>query len=105
MEDSCGSVGTIMPHLEAKLVNKKGKVVARGDIGEICVRGYSVMQKYWGDIRNTNKTIDENAWIFTGDLGQMDERGYLKIVGRSKDVIIRGGENIYPKFWIYYFFF
>ncbi|EGR27412.1 hypothetical protein IMG5_195940 [Ichthyophthirius multifiliis] len=97
LEDSCSTVGQILPHLESKLINKKGKIVPRGEIGEIYIRGYSVMQKYWDDIKKTNETIDINSWIKTGDLGKMDERGYMQIVGRSKDIIIRGGENIYPK--------
>ncbi|EAR89528.1 acyl-CoA synthetase family (AMP-forming)/AMP-acid ligase family protein (macronuclear) [Tetrahymena thermophila SB210] len=97
LEDKCGTVGKIFPHTEAKIINSKGKILERGQSGELCIRGYPVMQKYWADIRNTNKTIDTNGWLKTGDVAVMDDRGYVKIVGRIKEMIIRGGENIYPK--------
>ncbi|EAS05910.2 acyl-CoA synthetase (AMP-forming)/AMP-acid ligase II (macronuclear) [Tetrahymena thermophila SB210] len=97
LTDKCTTVGQIFPHCEVKLINKQGKVVQIGEKGEICVRGFCNMEKYWGDIKNTNKTIDNDNWLKTGDVGQLDERGYLKIVGRIKELIIRGGENVYPK--------
>lgn len=78
-------------------MNKKGHTVPIGEKGEIYARGYPVMEKYWGDRKATSKTIDEDGWIKTGDMGEFDERGYLKIVGRFKEMIIRGGENIFPK--------
>lgn len=80
-----------------KLVNKKGHIVPIGEKGEILIRGFSVMEKYWNDRKATSKTIGQDGWLKTGDMGEIDERGYLKIVGRFKEMIIRGGENIYPK--------
>ncbi|EAR89926.2 acyl-CoA synthetase family (AMP-forming)/AMP-acid ligase family protein (macronuclear) [Tetrahymena thermophila SB210] len=97
VEDKCSTVGTIFPHCEMKLIDNEGKIVPVGEKGEICIRGFGVMQKYWGDIKATSETINEEGWLKTGDLGQVDVRGYLKIVGRIKELIIRGGENIYPK--------
>ncbi|KAL4437696.1 hypothetical protein ABPG74_012371 [Tetrahymena malaccensis] len=97
LEDKCTSVGTIFPHSEVKIINKKGHIVPIGESGEICIRGFGVMEKYWGDRKATSKTIDQDQWLKTGDMGIIDERGYMKIVGRLKEMIIRGGENIYPK--------
>ncbi|CAG9329461.1 unnamed protein product [Blepharisma stoltei] len=95
-EKKVNTAGVIHPNLEAKLINKKGKIVEIGEVGEICIRGYSVFKHYWGDEKATKETIDGNGWMHTGDLGTLDEDGYLRIVGRNKDLIIRGGENIYP---------
>ena len=86
------------PHVEVKLVDPEtGRTVERGEPGELCTRGYSVMLGYWNDAERTAEAIDEDGWMHTGDLATMDDDGYLNIVGRSKDMIIRGGENIYPR--------
>lgn len=97
MTDKTTTVGQIFPHTEMKLINKKGHIVPVGEKGEILVRGFGVMEKYWNDRKATSKTIGLDGWLKTGDMGELDERGYLKIVGRFKEMIIRGGENIYPK--------
>ncbi|MEV5508314.1 AMP-binding protein [Streptomyces orinoci] len=93
-----GTVGRVLPHLEIKLVDPDtGETVPRGEPGEVCTRGYSVMAGYWNDPERTAEVVDEAGWMHTGDLGVMDEEDYLRIVGRSKDMIIRGGENVYPR--------
>ncbi len=97
LERRVGSIGTVHPHLEARLVDEAGRLCAIGQEGEIQVRGYSVMSGYWGDAAATREAISEDGWMRTGDLGRMDEAGYCQITGRSKDVIIRGGENISPR--------
>ncbi|MCJ8285880.1 MULTISPECIES: AMP-binding protein [unclassified Halomonas] len=92
------TVGTIHPHLEVKLVHpESGAVVPKGETGELCTRGYSVMLGYWNNEEATAKAIDNAGWMHTGDLATMDDEGYVAIVGRIKDMIIRGGENIYPR--------
>ena len=91
------TVGRAMPWVEIKIVDQEGHVVPVGEKGEICTRGYSVMQGYWDDPVKTAETIDASGWLHSGDLATMDECGYVKIVGRIKDMIIRGGENIYPR--------
>ena len=91
------SVGRTQPHLESKVVDEHGRIVARGQIGELCTRGYSVMLGYWNNPEATAEAIDGARWMHTGDLAVMDEAGYLSIVGRNKDMIIRGGENVYPR--------
>ena len=91
------TVGRTQPQLESKLIDAEGNTVARGDIGELCTRGYSVMLCYWNNPQATSDAIDSEGWMHTGDLAQMDEQGYVRIVGRNKDMIIRGGENIYPR--------
>jgi fatty-acyl-CoA synthase len=92
------TVGRIHPHLEVKIVDPAtGAVVPRGQSGELCTRGYSVMQGYWENPEATALAIDPARWMHTGDLATMDPAGYVKIVGRIKDMIIRGGENIYPR--------
>ncbi|MBN8411047.1 AMP-binding protein [Halomonas denitrificans] len=92
------TVGTIHPHLEVKLVHPdSGAVVPRGEPGELCTRGYSVMLGYWNNDEATAAAIDAAGWMHTGDLATMDDEGYVSIVGRIKDMIIRGGENIYPR--------
>jgi len=93
----CATVGKVHPHLEIKIINPEtGKIVPRGTGGEFCTRGYSVMLKYWNNPEATASVIDEGRWMHTGDLAEMDDDGYVKIVGRIKDLIIRGGENISP---------
>ena len=92
-----GTVGRIHPHLEVKIVDTDGKVVPRGETGELLTRGYSVMLGYWGDDARTREAIDPAGWMHTGDLATLDSDGYCRIVGRAKDMVIRGGENIYPR--------
>ena len=92
-----GTVGRIHPHLEVKIVDADGKVVPRGETGELLTRGYSVMLGYWGDDERTREAIDPAGWMHTGDLATLDADGYCRIVGRAKDMVIRGGENIYPR--------
>jgi len=97
-EKQIHSVGTIHEHLEIKIINPEtGKIVNRGENGELCTRGYSVMLKYWDNPEATNQVLDSARWMHTGDLAMMDEEGYIHISGRIKDLIIRGGENISPK--------
>ncbi|MDC8759676.1 AMP-binding protein [Janthinobacterium fluminis] len=91
------TIGRVHPHLEVKIVDAEGRVVARGEKGELLTRGYSVMQGYWGDPERTHEAIDAARWMHTGDLAVIDEAGFCSIVGRSKDMVIRGGENIYPR--------
>ena len=91
------TVGRTQPQLESKLVDADGCIVARGDIGELCTRGYSVMLGYWNNPQASSDAIDPAGWMHSGDLAVMDEQGYVRIVGRNKDMIIRGGENIYPR--------
>lgn len=92
------TVGKVHPHLEIKIIDPEtGFIVPVGERGEICTRGYSVMIGYWDMPEETAHVIDPNRWMHTGDLGVMDEEGYVKIVGRAKDIIIRGGENIAPR--------
>jgi fatty-acyl-CoA synthase len=93
-----GSVGRVQPHVEVKIIDPDGgATVARGDPGELCTRGYSVMAGYWNDPERTAEAIDADGWMHTGDLATMDDEGYVNIVGRSKDMVIRGGENVYPR--------
>ena len=97
LERRTETVGRAMPWVEIKIVDEDGRVVATGQKGEICTRGYSVMRGYWNDPERTAETIDAAGWLHSGDLATMDEEGYIRIVGRIKDMIIRGGENIYPR--------
>ena len=90
-------VGRIHPHLEVKIVDAEGRIVPPGTPGELCTRGYSVMRGYWNDAEQTAEAIDSGRWMHTGDLATIDEDGYCNIVGRIKDMVIRGGENIYPR--------
>ncbi|MFI0738960.1 AMP-binding protein [Streptomyces sp. NPDC021100] len=93
-----GTVGRVLPHIEVKITDPgTGATVPRGEPGELCTRGYSVMLGYWNDPERTAEAIDADRWMHTGDLAVMDEEGYVRIVGRSKDMIIRGGENVYPR--------
>ena len=98
LEKRVTTVGRVHPHLEVKVIDPDtGATVPRGTAGEQCTRGYSVMLGYWGDPEATSRAIDAAGWMHTGDLAVMDDDGYLSIVGRIKDLIIRGGENIYPR--------
>ena len=97
LERRVSSVGRTQPHLETELVDENGRIVPRGQIGELCTRGYSVMLGYWNNPEATREALDSAGWMHTGDLAVMDEEGYLTIVGRNKDMIIRGGENVYPR--------
>jgi fatty-acyl-CoA synthase len=92
------TVGRVLPHVEAKIVDPEtGDVVARGEEGEYCTRGFHVMLGYWNDPEKTAQAIDDEGWMHSGDLATMDDDGYVNIVGRLKDMIIRGGENVYPR--------
>jgi fatty-acyl-CoA synthase len=98
IEKRVGTVGRVLPHLECKLVDPAGgAMVPRGTPGELCTRGYSVMLGYWDNPDATATAIDRARWMHTGDLAVMDAEGYVNIVGRIKDMIIRGGENVYPR--------
>jgi fatty-acyl-CoA synthase len=98
LEKRVSTVGQICPHLEIKIVDPAtGKVVPIGTPGELCTRGYSVMLGYWNNPEATADAIDQARWMHTGDLATTDEEGYINIVGRIKDMIIRGGENVYPR--------
>jgi fatty-acyl-CoA synthase len=98
LENRCGTVGQALPHVEIKIVDPEtGRTVSRGEPGEFCARGYVVMQGYWNDPERTAESIDLQHWMHTGDLATMDEQGYVRIVGRIKDMVIRGGENVYPR--------
>jgi fatty-acyl-CoA synthase len=97
VERRVSTVGRVHPHLEVKIIDAEGRVVAPGTPGELCTRGYSVMLGYWDDEARTAEAIDRAGWMHTGDLATIDEDGYCAIVGRIKDMIIRGGENVYPR--------
>ncbi|UJB31660.1 AMP-binding protein [Chromobacterium sp. Beijing] len=97
LDKRVATVGRIHPHVEVKIVDVEGRITPRGQSGELCTRGYSVMPGYWGDPAKTAEAIDAAGWMRTGDLAEMDADGYVNIVGRVKDMVIRGGENIYPR--------
>ena len=98
VERRVSTVGRVHPHVEVKVVDPAtGDVVERGVPGELCTRGYSVMLGYWNDPDRTAEAIDDEGYMHTGDLATMDDEGYLEIVGRIKDMVIRGGENVYPR--------
>lgn len=97
IEQRVSTVGRIHPHLEIKIIDEQGKIVPKGKLGELCVRGYSVMLGYWEEPEKTKEVIDEAGWMHTGDIAEMDADGFVKIKGRIKDVVIRGGENLFPK--------
>ena len=97
LERRVSTVGRVHPHLEVKIVDAEGRIVPRGVSGELCTRGYSVMLGYWNDPERTAGVIDAARWMHTGDLAVLDEEGFCTIVGRIKDVVIRGGENVYPR--------
>jgi fatty-acyl-CoA synthase len=97
-EKQVGTVGTVQDHLEIKIIDPEtGAVQDRNEPGELCTRGYSVMLGYWNNAKATAEAIDQARWMHTGDLATMDDEGYVNIVGRIKDMILRGGENIYPR--------
>jgi fatty-acyl-CoA synthase len=97
LEKRVSTVGRVHPHVQVKIIDENGRVAPRGVSGELCTRGYSVMLGYWDDEEKTRADIDPAGWMHTGDLAVIDEDGYCDIVGRVKDMIIRGGENIYPR--------
>ncbi len=97
LELRVSTVGRVQPHIEVKIVDVEGRIVPPGTPGELLTRGYCVMQGYWGDPERTAEAIDVSGWMHTGDLATLDQEGYCKIVGRIKDMVIRGGENIYPR--------
>ncbi|MBK9999711.1 MAG: AMP-binding protein [Sphingomonadales bacterium] len=97
LEERVSTVGRVHPHAEAKIVGPDGGTVPIGEQGEYCSRGYAVMLGYWDDPEKTAEAIDTDGWMHSGDLATMDENGYVRITGRIKDMIIRGGENIYPR--------
>jgi fatty-acyl-CoA synthase len=98
LERRVATVGSVHPHVEVKVVDpESGQLLRRGEPGELCTRGYSVMLGYWDEPKKTAEVLDPAGWMRTGDLATMDADGYLKIVGRIKDMVIRGGENIYPR--------
>src|SRR5579883_623597 len=97
LERRVSTVGRIQPHLEVKIVDAEGRIVPPGTPGELLTRGYSVMLGYWGDAERTREAIDAARWMHTGDLATIDAEGYCNIVGRIKDMVIRGGENVYPR--------
>ena len=97
LERRVSTVGRIHPHVEVKVIDGEGRVVPVGQSGELCTRGYSVMRGYWDEAQRTAEAIDSGGWMHTGDLATIDAEGYCNIVGRVKDMVIRGGENVYPR--------
>ncbi len=97
LERRVASVGRVHPHLQVKVIDAQGRCVPPGVQGELCTRGYSVMLGYWEDAERTREVLDDDGWLHTGDLGVIDAEGYCNITGRLKDLVIRGGENIYPR--------
>ena len=97
LERRVSTVGRIQPHVEVKIVDERGRIVPIGKSGELCTRGYLVMRGYWEDAERTREVLDESGWMHSGDLATLDAEGYCNIVGRVKDMLIRGGENVYPR--------
>jgi fatty-acyl-CoA synthase len=97
LERRVSTVGRVQPHVEVKIVDAQGRIVPAGQSGELCTRGYSVMRGYWDDEERTRESIDAAGWMHSGDLATIDAQGYANIVGRVKDMLIRGGENVYPR--------
>jgi fatty-acyl-CoA synthase len=97
IEDRVSTAGTVLPHVECKIVDAHGHITSRGTPGELCVRGYGVMLGYWEDSRATSLAIDAEGWMHTGDLAVMREDGHVTVIGRAKEMILRGGENVYPR--------
>ena len=97
IERRVSTVGRVQPHCEVKIIDNDGRIVPRGTPGELCTRGYSVMLGYWDDAPKTAEAIDKAGWMHTGDIATLDDDGFCNIVGRIKDMVIRGGENIYPR--------
>ena len=92
-----GTVGRVLPHTEIKIIDESGRILPAGEAGELCTRGYCVMRGYWDDPERTRREIDAAHWIRSGDIATLDNAGYVRIEGRIKDMVIRGGENIYPR--------
>jgi fatty-acyl-CoA synthase len=97
VEVRVSTVGRIMPHLEVKIVDDADRIRPLGQAGQLCTRGYSVMLGYWGEEAKTREVLDREGWMHTGDIAALDEEGYCRIIGRSKDIVIRGGENVSPR--------
>ncbi|UVC06655.1 AMP-binding protein [Rhizobium sp. TH2] len=97
IERRVSTVGRVQPHCEVKIISENGETLARGLPGELCTRGYSVMKGYWDDAEKTAEAVDPEGWMHTGDVATIDDEGFGNIVGRIKDMVIRGGENIYPR--------
>lgn len=97
IEQRVETVGTVGPHLEVKIIDPNGRIVPRGSEGELCTRGYSVMRGYWQEEQATRQVLDPAGWMHSGDMARMDDQGFVRITGRIKDLIIRGGENIAPR--------
>ena len=97
IEKRVSTVGRIQPHAECKVIGPDGETLPVGERGELCTRGYLVMRGYWGDLERTSEAVDNDGWMHTGDLAIIDAEGYCEIVGRVKDMLIRGGENVYPR--------
>ncbi|MDP1882026.1 MAG: AMP-binding protein, partial [Bradyrhizobium sp.] len=97
LERRVSTVGRIHPHVEVKVVDREGRIVPRGERGELCTRGYSVMLGYWDEPEKTADVLDASGWMHTGDIAIIDAEGYCNIVGRIKDMVIRGGDNLYPR--------
>jgi fatty-acyl-CoA synthase len=97
LERRVSTVGRIHPHVEVKVIDLEGRIVPRGERGELCTRGYSVMLGYWDEPEKSADVLDASGWMHTGDLAVIDQEGYCNIVGRIKDLVIRGGENLYPR--------
>ena len=97
LERRVSTVGRVLPHVEAKVIDAEGRIVPRGTAGELLTRGYLVMLGYWNDVEKTREAIDAAGWMHRGDLATIDAEGYCNIVGRIKDMVIRGGENVYPR--------
>ncbi len=97
IERRVSTVGRVLPHTEVKIVDEEGRIVPAGRAGELLTRGYCVMPGYWEDPEKTAEAIDAAHWLHSGDIASLDEEGYCRIVGRIKDMLIRGGENIFPR--------
>jgi fatty-acyl-CoA synthase len=97
LERRVSTIGRVHPHLEVKVVDPEGRILPRGEAGELCTRGYAVMRGYWGEPERTAAVLDAEGWMHTGDLATVDAEGFGNIVGRIKDLIIRGGENVSPR--------
>jgi fatty-acyl-CoA synthase len=97
IERQLTTIGRVQPHMEVRIADLDGRTVPVGTQGEVCFRGFMVMRGYWNDEAQTRDTIDAAGWLHSGDLGAMDAEGYITITGRSKEMVIRGGENIYPR--------
>jgi fatty-acyl-CoA synthase len=97
LERRVSTVGRVQPHCEVRILDETGAIAPRGVSGELCTRGYSVMHGYWDDAARTAEAIDADGFMHTGDLAVIDDEGFCNIVGRIKDMVIRGGENVYPR--------